>query len=72
MLKRRPFLVTPLAIWVNPRLKLRCRFIRLWLDMGTDDPGRTIAKIVDDLDRDYWVRMTPRHKMICQLHMRSG
>ena len=70
MFKRRPFLVTPWAIWINPRLKLRCRYIKFWLDMGTDDRGRTIVKIVDEIDRDYWVRMSPRQMVICRMYKR--
>lgn len=60
MLKKRPFMVTPWAIWIKPRLKLRYRYIKFYREHGTDEAGRIRLQIVDELDREYWVRLKPR------------
>ena len=59
MIKRRPLLLTPWTIWVKPRLKIRYHDIRFHLEHGTDDQGRIRVQIVDESDREYWLRMTP-------------
>jgi hypothetical protein len=51
--------VTPWAIWIKPRLKIRYRFIKFYLEHGTDEQGRVRVQIVDEIDRDYWVRLKP-------------
>lgn len=58
-MNRRPFLVTPWAIWIKPRLKIRYRNIRFYKEHGTDEAGRAILQVVDELDREYWVRLKP-------------
>ena len=59
MLKKRPLLITPFSLWIKPRLKIRFRDIRLFLEHGTDEQGRAILQVVDELDREYWVRLKP-------------
>lgn len=58
MLKKRPFLVTPFSLWVKPRLKIPYRNIRFFLEHGTDEQGRIRLQVVDELDREYWTRLT--------------
>lgn len=60
ILKRRPFLITPWAIWIKPRLKLRYSFINHWVFEGLDEQGRARVLIVDEAYRYYWVRMTDK------------
>ena len=54
MLKKRPLLITPFSLWVKPGLK-----IRFFLEHGADEAGRMQLQIVDELDREYWVRLKP-------------
>lgn len=58
MLKKRPFMVTPWAIWIKPRLKVKYIDIRFYKEHGTDEQGRQRLQIVDELDREYWTRLT--------------
>jgi len=65
MFNRRPFLVTPWSVWINPHLKIRYRFIKFYLEHGMDDQGRIRTQIVDEIDREYWVRLKPwQHRML--------
>lgn len=50
-------LVTPWVIWIKPGLKIR------WRDFGFIDyaeelpDGKWRVKIIDEMDRAYWVRL---------------
>lgn len=59
MLRRRPFLVTPWSIWIKPRLRIKYWNISFVRGYGKDERGRTILKIVDEMDREYWTRLSP-------------
>jgi hypothetical protein len=61
MLKRRPLLVTPWAIWIKLRLRIPYCTIRLYVEHGEDERGRTRMQIIDEFDREYWVRLKPWH-----------
>lgn len=60
LFNRRPFLITPWSIWIKPRLKIP--FIAVWaaLYRGEDEQGRIRVELIDDFDRVYWLRLTPR------------
>lgn len=65
VIRRRPMLVTYWSIWIKPRLRLRYDRVRFTVDQGEDEHGRTRVMIVDEMDRAYWVRLTPRqHRML--------
>lgn len=70
MLKKRPFLVTLWAIWIKPRLKIRYIDIRFHREHGKDDQGKILLQIVDDFDREYWVRMSPWRYRLFKLFQR--
>jgi len=59
MLKRRPLLVTPFSIWIKPRLKIRYIDVRFFKEHGADETGRIRIQLVDDIDREYWIRLKP-------------
>lgn len=57
MLNSRPFLVTPWAIYIKPRLKVSYDTIWHFIEHGQDEQGRQRIQIIDDQDREYWVRL---------------
>jgi len=59
VIKRRPLLVTPWAIWLKPGLKIRYIDILFFKAHGTDERGRQRLQIVDEMDREYWTRLNP-------------
>jgi hypothetical protein len=66
MIKRRPLAVTPWFIWIKPRLKVRYIDIRFHREHGKDDQGKIRVQIVDDFDREYWIRLSPlRYRLFC-------
>ena len=67
MFKRRPFLVTPFSIWLKPRLKIRYRDILFYIEHEIDEQGRIHLQLVDEMDRAYWVRLTPKQYRIFNL-----
>ncbi len=67
MFKRRPLLVTPFSIWLKPRLKIRYRDILFYIEHETDEQGRIRLQLVDEMDRAYWVRLTPKQYRIFSL-----
>ena len=60
MIRRRPMLVTPWSIWIKPRLRVKYIDIRFWKDLGMDENGKQKVQLVDELDREYFVRLSPR------------
>lgn len=57
-LSRRPLLVTPWSIWIKPGLQLKYRDI--WhINELEKVEGKTRLHILDEMDREYWVRVTP-------------
>lgn len=69
MIKRRPMMLTPFAIWIKPRLKIRYRYIKFYLEHGTDEQGRIRIQIVDEIDRDYWVRLNRRQYWLFRMRV---
>lgn len=67
MFKRRPLFVTPFSIWLKPGLKIKCTDILFHLEHETDEQGRIRLQLVDEMDRAYWVRLTPKQYRIFSL-----
>lgn len=55
---RRPLYVTPWGIRIKWGLKIPYNHIAFYKDHGTDEQGRQRIQIVDEMDREYWVRLS--------------
>lgn len=71
-LSRRPFLVTPWSIWIKPGLKLKYRDI--WhVNELEKVGGKTRLHIIDEMDREYWIRLKPHQwRLFCLFNEKTG
>lgn len=58
-LHRRPLYISPWCIRIKPRMKVS--FDTIWhiADHGRDGSGKVITQIIDEFDREYWLRLRP-------------
>lgn len=57
-MKRRPLLALPWTIWLKPGVTIHKRAVLFVKEHGIDAQGRIRVQIVDDFDREYWLRLT--------------
>ena len=58
--RRRPFLVTRWRLWLSPQVSIRRHQVRFIKAVESLPDGRCRVQIVDEQDREYWVRLTDK------------